>query len=195
MTDLMIDCAIVDDEIVASDRLKDILDDFDSVQTQSVYNTFKEALDNLIHTQPKVIFLDVELDRNHTAFELIDHFHSNCYFPHIILITAFEHYAVKAIKKRVFDYLVKPIDVEELMDTLNRLAKHIQSPSSSLLENNSKLSTREKQVLELVLLCKTSNEIADQLFVSRSTIDTHRKNILRKTGAKSSQELLLLSRV
>ena len=194
MSDFNIECAIIDDEIHASDRLKDILDDFESIDILSVHNTYRNAMEVLLDTRPRVIFLDIELDKNHTAFELIEKFNSNCYFPYIILVTAFDHYSIKAIKKHVFDYLVKPIDIDELKDTLTRLQNHILSPSSDLIDN-SELSNREKQVMDLVLQGKTSKEIADLLFVSKSTIDTHRKNILKKTGATSFQELFRLSHI
>lgn len=194
MADFTIECAIIDDETYASERLKDILNDFDSIEILSVHNTYQDSLEELLVTRPRIIFLDIELDMNHTAFELIEQFNSNCYFPYIILVTAFDHYSIKAIKKHVFDYLVKPIDIEELKDTVSRLQNHIQSPTSTLIENNT-LSSREKQVMDLVLQGKTSKEIADLLFVSKSTIDTHRKNILKKTGATSFQELFRLSHI
>ena len=159
MTDLIIECAIIDDEILSSDRLSNILDDFDSIEILSVHNTYHDALETLLDTRPRVIFLDIELDKKHTAFELIEQFDSNCYFPYIILVTAFNHYSIKAIKKLVFDYLVKPIDIDELKDTLTRLQNHILSPSSNLIDN-SELSNREKQALDLVLQGKTSKEIA-----------------------------------
>ena len=195
MKDQAIDCAIIDDEKIALDRLNDILSDSDLLEVVGTYSSYNDALENLLLTKPTLVFLDVELDRNHTAFELIDAIHSNCYFPYIILITAFEHYSIKAIKKSVFDYLVKPVDIEELQETLSRLQNHILTPYSSLIDSNSNLSCREKEVLELVLNGKTSQDIADTLFVSKSTIDTHRKNILKKTGAASISELMRLSRV
>ena len=194
MTDLTIECAIIDDEILSSDRLSEILDDFDSIEILSVHNSYQDSLEQLLITRPRVIFLDIELDKNHTAFELIEQFNSKCYFPYIILVTAFDHYSIKAIKKHVFDYLVKPIDIDELKDTLTRLQNHLLSPSSNLIDN-SELSNRERQVMDLVLQGKTSKEIADLLFVSKSTIDTHRKNILKKTGVTSFQELFRLSHI
>ena len=195
MTDPTISCAIIDDEKIALDRLKGILDEFDALEIVGTHSTFHGAFENLLLNQPTVIFLDVELDKNHTAFELIDHLHADCYFPYIILFTAFEHYSIKAIKKSVFDYLVKPIDIAELKDTITRLRNHINSPYNTLIENSSNLSIREKEVLELVLNGKTSQNIAETLFVSKSTVDTHRKNILKKTGASSISELMRLSRV
>ena len=193
--DLNIDCVIIDDEAIACERLKDILEGFDSLEVVGIYNTYQDAFKNLVSIRPRVLFLDVELDKNHTAFELIDQLHANCYFPYIILFTAFEHYSIKAIKKSVFDYLVKPIDIDELKDTLDRLQKHMSTPFSTLVDTNNSLSDREKEVLELVLNGNTSQEIADQLYLSKSTIDSHRKNILKKTGASSVSELMRMSRL
>ncbi len=52
------------------------------------------------------------------------------------------------------------------------------------------LSNREKEILQLIANGKTSKEIADTLFLAKTTIDTHRKNILRKLNLSSSTELL-----
>ena len=195
MTDLTMECAIIDDEPIACDRLKEILDGFIPLEIKGIYTTYQESLENILSTRPNVLFLDVELDMNHTAFELIDQLHASCYFPYIILITAFEHYSIKAIKKSVFDYLIKPIDIDELKETLLRLQKHITTPYSTIIENNTTLSPREIEVLELVLQGKTSQEIAESLYVSKSTVDSHRKNILKKTGASSISDLMRMSRI
>ncbi len=53
----------------------------------------------------------------------------------------------------------------------------------------SKLTTREQEIIELLLQKKTSKEVAEQLFVSSHTIDTHRRNIIKKLNLKSTQAL------
>ena len=50
---------------------------------------------------------------------------------------------------------------------------------------NAQLSTREKEVLDLIMQEFTSKEIAEKLFISKQTVDTHRINIMQKTGAKT----------
>lgn len=188
-----LECAIVDDDFLACDRLKVILKRFDLLRVMGCYNTYQKALDQVLSSRPKVLFLDVELDRNHTAFELIEQFHTVCYFPFVILVTAYDHYSIKAIKKGVFDYLVKPVDIDELKETIDRLGHHMSNPYSSLIETNNGLTEREKQVLELVLIGNTSQEIANHLYVSKSTVDSHRKSILKKTGTGSISELMRMS--
>lgn len=67
-----------------------------------------------------------------------------------------------------------------------------QSPNSALAQLDT-LSSREKEVLKLVLEGKTSNQIADSLFVSLHTVNSHRKNILRKFELRSPAELLIFA--
>jgi DNA-binding CsgD family transcriptional regulator len=57
------------------------------------------------------------------------------------------------------------------------------------------LSTRESEVLKHVLDGKTSAEIADMLFISVNTVHTHRRNILKKTGADSIIDLFRINQI
>jgi DNA-binding CsgD family transcriptional regulator len=57
------------------------------------------------------------------------------------------------------------------------------------------LTRREKEVLELIAEGLTNNEMAERLFVSPSTIDTHRKNLLMKLNAKNTAELVKIALV
>lgn len=56
--------------------------------------------------------------------------------------------------------------------------------------NQYKLSSREIEVLELIMLGLTNNEIAERLFISYETVKSHRKNIMMKTGAKNTASLI-----
>lgn len=195
MNAMPLSCTIIDFEPWSCDRMKGLLKAFDSIEVMGIFHTYLDALAHLKSSRPDVIFLDVELDQNHTAFEIIQHCHAEYYFPYFILTTSFEHYSIKAIKNNVFDYLVKPIDMEELNETLNRLQKQLGSPYLNLISSNGTLSIREKEVLELVLMGLSSRQIANRLHISKSTVDSHRKNILKKTGARSTLELLHISHI
>ena len=107
-----------------------------------------------------------------------------------IFVTAFSQYAIKAIKESIFDYILKPYDLDEIKASIERFQLYrstpINKPSLAFIEE--KLSPREREILKLVLQCKTSQEIADELCISKLTVDTHRRNILKKTGLKSFSE-------
>lgn len=62
-----------------------------------------------------------------------------------------------------------------------------------LNKNITELSPKEKEILKLISLGLSSREIAKQLFLSINTVNTHRKNILRKTGAKNILAVVALA--
>lgn len=64
--------------------------------------------------------------------------------------------------------------------------------NEATLNNASGLSDRELEILELLRLGKSSNEISESLFISTHTVNTHRKNMLKKAGAKNTAELLFM---
>ncbi|MBN2818022.1 MAG: response regulator transcription factor, partial [Bacteroidales bacterium] len=104
-----------------------------------------------------------------------------------IFVTAFDQYSIKAIRSEAFDYLVKPIDLDELNAALNRFR---QKKENLQIPQGWNLSEREKEVVTLVLTGKTSAQIAQELFLSKFTIDAHRKKILEKCGCNNFNELM-----
>ena len=57
------------------------------------------------------------------------------------------------------------------------------------------LTDREKEILHLLALNKTSQEIADELFISKLTVETHKKNMIKRTGAKNSTAMVHLCKM
>lgn len=107
------------------------------------------------------------------------------------------------LKTGAHGYILKNTGKEELIEALQAL----QSGESYLgeevrktllnsfmkqdkLHPNEKLSDREKEVLECIAGGLTTQEIADQLFISKNTVETHRKNLLYKLQAKNTAELV-----
>ena len=181
---------IVDDERYACERLKRLLMPFSQIEVLDYFTRSEQALAYILKTKPDLVFLDVELEKNVSAFDMIRKLNETLHTPEFILVTAHSHYSIKAIKHEVFDYLVKPVDVDELEDTVNRLVQHMAVKSTKTLKEFNMLSNREKSVLNYVLEGKSSSEIARLLFISVNTVNTHRRNILKKTGAGSIIELL-----
>jgi two-component system LytT family response regulator len=181
---------IMDDEKPACDRLFKILSDFPQVVVKGVFTGTKEGLDFIKNHKPRLLFLDIEMENGITAFDIINELGRHCCRPVIILVTAFQQYTLKALKYEVFDYVMKPIDVDELKETLARLEKYLNSSQAGIDQVMQLLSGREKQVFRLVVDGHTSEEIAACLFISVNTVNTHRRNILKKSGARNTAELL-----
>lgn len=181
---------IIDDERYACERLKKLLNPFTQIELIGYLTNGIEALDFINKNKPDLVFLDVELGNNISAFDIIDSTNELLHRPCFVLITAYPQYSIKAIKHEVFDYLLKPVDVDELEDTIERLVKNMLTQPVRSPDTYSMLSDREKSVLNCILDGKSSREIADELYISLNTVNTHRRNILKKTGARSTIELM-----
>lgn len=181
---------IVDDERYACERLKKLLTPFSQIEVLNYFTDSVHALEFIKKQKPELVFLDVELENSISAFDIIEELNETLNPPSFILVTAHPHYSIKAIKQEVFDYLIKPVDVDELEDTIDRFIKHVSLKSGKIPKEFNMLSEREKSVLNHVLEGKSSREIAGLLYISKNTVNTHRRNILKKTGAGSVIELL-----
>ena len=67
----------------------------------------------------------------------------------------------------------------------------INFPDKELLKSKNDLTSREIDVLQLIIEGKSSKAIALQLFISKDTVDTHRRNMKKRLGAKSTAELVM----
>lgn len=114
----MITAIIIDDEtkgrLVLREKIKAYCPD---VKILAEAENGKEGLELLKSLVPDIIFLDVEMPEM-TGFEMLQHYHGKA---HIIFTTAYNQYAIKAIKHGAFDYLLKPIDIEELKQTIHKI--------------------------------------------------------------------------
>lgn len=112
---------IVDDEKHSREALKNLLNEFctDVIIVASA-GSVDEAITVISSTNPDVIFLDIELQSG-TGFDILTQIDSINF--EIIFITAFEQYAIKAVKYSSLDYLLKPIDLEELIKAVEKAKK------------------------------------------------------------------------
>jgi DNA-binding NarL/FixJ family response regulator len=182
---------ILDDERSACERLKRLLSSFQEIDLAAYFTDSSKYLKYVIQNKPDLVFLDVELENTISAFDLIGQMNQNGIHPFIVLVTAFPHYSIRAIRNEVFDYLIKPVDIDELKATINRLENHLSPVDPRLNKDFKMLSVRETEVLKLVLEGKSSEEIAELLYLSVNTVHTHRRNILKKTGARHVVDLLM----
>ena len=135
-----IQVVIVDDENPSCERLKRLLRSIPGIQVSDCFTSSMKAVDYIKRNKPGLIFLDVEMDQNVSAFDVIRELHENGCRPYVILVTGHEQYSVKAIKHEVFDYLMKPVDIDELKQTINRFFDHIHSGTGSIPDALSTLS-------------------------------------------------------
>ncbi len=112
---------IIDDELSSLQNLRQKLDEFClDVQVVAMAQKPEKAILLIHHHKPDVIFLDIEMPKM-SGFRMLDEI-GDCDFE-IIFITAYNHYAIDAIRISAFDYLMKPISIKELQLAVSRLSK------------------------------------------------------------------------
>jgi two-component system LytT family response regulator len=139
---------IVDDERDAVEFISSIIGEYCSSLevVGKAYNVI-EGVPQIMEKKPDLVFLDVEMP-NGTGFDLLSHFPEKDF--DVVFITAFNHYAIKAIKFSAVDYILKPINISEFVEAVDRvIKKRSEKPSQSnesfkiLMENlKSALPTR-----------------------------------------------------
>lgn len=101
--------------------------------------------------------------------------------------------AVKAIKCGAFDFVDSSIDRRQLVGKI-KSAIETRAPQQVVPRTSFRqLTMREKQVLDLIVSGSTNKEIAKTMEISHRTVEYHRMNIMRKCGARSSTQLLILA--
>lgn len=131
---------IIDDEPDAVDFIRSIVSEYcTGLDVRGTAHNIKDGQQLINDIKPELVFLDVEMP-NGTGFDLLT------YFPEknfdVIFITAFNHYAIRAIKFSAVDYILKPINIGEFIESVNKVIHKRKTSSYSgngnieaLLEN------------------------------------------------------------
>lgn len=118
---------IVDDEKLVAQNLHSLLSRYcPIVEIAGTAHNINDAEKLIKELEPDLIFLDVEMPGGN-GFDLLRRF-TNIKFG-VIFVTAFDHYAVQAIKFSAIDYLLKPIDISELITAVNKAQEQLKSRS------------------------------------------------------------------
>lgn len=139
---------IVDDAPEAINNLKDLLSDFKEIHEVYEASSAKKAIQLIIDKKPDLLFLDVEMPEKN-GFDLInDLIKNNIKCPKVIFTTAYEHYAIEALRNQAIDFLLKPIDILELTLAIQRF-KTIRNTDQEQqkLESLSRTLKKDKRIV------------------------------------------------
>ena len=122
---------IVDDEPNAVDFINSVIGEHcPGLEVVGKAHNMTEGIKRIRELKPDLVFLDVEMP-NGTGFDLLSHFPDKEF--DVIFITAFNHYAIKAIKFSAVDYILKPLNITEFIEAVNKV---IQKRSESPVQMN-----------------------------------------------------------
>lgn len=144
-----ITCIIIEDEVDTRKLLKSLLEDYcENVQVLAEAGNVQDGVAMIKKHQPQLVFLDIAMPKE-SGFSLYKYFEEINF--EVIFTTAFSQYAIKALKLAALDYLMKPINLEELMESLERFRTQTKKLTSkenySLIEKNAQSPNHQKIAL------------------------------------------------
>jgi two-component system LytT family response regulator len=135
----MLRVVIVDDEPDAVKFIQGIISEYcPNLVVAATANSARDGVSIINQTNPDLVFLDVQMPHG-SGFDLLSSFPEKTF--DVIFITAYNHYAIQAIKFSAVDYILKPVNISELIEAVNKVEQKRSSLEyrnlnySNLLEN------------------------------------------------------------
>ncbi len=198
---------IVDDHQIILDGLKSLLEGYKDVSIIEEALNGRDALQKIYEGNIDIVLLDINLP-DISGFEVCKEIKN--YNKNIKVIALTMHgdtgYLSKMLKMGVDGYLLKNAGREEIITAITTVYAGNQYFSVAVINNMllekaqvqkkkkpdfiQKLTRREKEVLQLIVEELTTDEIAEKLFISPTTVISHRQSLLRKLDAKNTAGLV-----
>ena len=206
-----INIALIDDEKLFRKGMQMILSDYEEVSILFEASNGLELLDKLEkNTEPlDLLLLDLQMPEM-DGIEVTKKIKEK--YPDLKIVILTTHYSkafiLNMIELGASAYLAKDAEPENVIRTIRQVAHngfyydgHVMDvirenmvagyPNKSVSFGPVKLTNRELEVLQLICQEKTTNEMAEELYLSPRTVEGHRNNLLEKTGVKNTAGLVI----
>lgn len=129
---------IVDDERLARQELRNLLLPFKEIEIIEECNNADEAIVAINKLKPDLVFLDIQMPGK-TGIDMLQDLER---YPHVIFVTAYDEYAIKAFEVNALDYLLKPVEESRLAEAIRKVVEREMVTKSVV--NNSLLSETDQ---------------------------------------------------
>ncbi|MEY8759891.1 response regulator [Chryseobacterium tongliaoense] len=205
--------ALIDDEQLILEGVKLLLSNEKNISVCLTAGNGQDFIDNLTNLPsesfPDIALVDVQMQPMN-GFELVEILKEK--YPDLKIIILSSHYKSSIlgymVKLGVSAFLPKNSDKKTFIEAITTVSKNgvfftaedhqmlfsymnSSSKKKSLFEMEDELSEREKDVVKLICQEYTNNEIAEKLFISPRTVESHRQRILEKIGAKNTVGMVI----
>ncbi len=170
---------LIDSDKPCLERLTNLLGKFNDIDVLAAFEDSKEGFKFILDNELDLAFVKIEMP-DLSGLEIAEEISKRGVDVKVVLISEHSHYAIKAIKSSVFDYLLKPISIDELKSSLQRFHTKYKI----------KLNAREIQVIREMSNGLSSQNIGEKLFISRHTVDTYRRAILEKSDCQNTAQVI-----
>jgi DNA-binding NarL/FixJ family response regulator len=196
---------LADDHQILRDGIKNVIEQNSTLKVIGEATNGREAIKLCEQLKPDVVIMDIAME-GLNGLEATERITQDN--PAIKVIALSMHsnkrFVLGMFKAGAYGYLLKDCDADELIKAIKTVAinqKYIAQKISGIILNEliagpqedgdeeSGLTSREKEILQMIAEGKSSKEIGDILFLSSKTVDTHRKNIMDKLELRTLPEL------
>ncbi|MEH7109407.1 response regulator transcription factor [Bacillus sp. JJ1764] len=153
----------------------------------------EEALSSILELKPDVCLMDIEMPVKN-GLEVAEELARRSAPSKVIILTTFARpgYFERAVKIGVHGYLLKDGEIDELAEAIRKVVagKRVFSPELAFttIREENPLTPKEKEILKLASLGKTTKEITSELYLSSGTVRNYISEIIHKLGAKNRTE-------
>ncbi len=119
---------IIDDEQPARNLLKDMVSGISWIEVLGEADHVDAAFKEIMNKRPDAILLDIHLQEE-SGFNLVEKLIQHTIEVKVIFVSAFENHAIRAIRASAVDYLLKPVNKQELVQSLEKLSEKVESSS------------------------------------------------------------------
>lgn len=199
---------IADDHTILRDGIRSLITRIENMRVIGEASTGREAINKFEDLHPDLVILDISMpDKN--GMEAAKEILSTKPDASVIILSMYddEDYINRCLELGVKGYVVKSesgseleVAIRSVLDGKNYFSSQVQKVIFKKYSQNVnrqkhreqviKLTKREIEIIKLIADGLTSQEMADKLFISPRTVETHRANLLKKVGVKNAIELV-----
>jgi two-component system LytT family response regulator len=128
----MIRCVLIDDESNSLEMMEWLLKTYcPQVKIEAMCNAASKGIEAINKYKPDLVFLDIEMPHMN-GFDMLEQFDK--LFFDVVFCTAYDQFAIRAFKYSALNYLLKPVDPEDLKETIRRIEERKSAPSKEQIE-------------------------------------------------------------
>jgi DNA-binding NarL/FixJ family response regulator len=203
----LIHIGIADDHLVLRQGLISVLKEYENLNVIISASNGKELMDALKTNKPNIILLDIEMPVMNGR-EALDKIQAKYPKIKVIIMSQYfeDNYIIDFIKNGACAFLPKNCDIDKIVDVINYVHEHgyyydnkvsaamaamlKRTPNENVILVNNIFTKQELRIIKLICSKKSNAEIANELFISVRTVESHRYKISKKTFTKNTIELI-----
>lgn len=169
---------VIDDETLDRKLIRELVSQYSKdILITHDYPDIIQGEAGIRASKPDIVFLDINMPGGN-GFDLLDRFSRNHRDFLLVFITGHEEYGIRAVKAGAFDYLLKPIDIDELISLSEKIVDYFEADSGTVDASISVFTNREREILtESDIVCIEANGSYSRIYLMDGSDRLVSKNV------------------